>query len=277
MDYLLARVSDRKNSYRKIFSGQATYQIPDTLANCIKYTPEDTLDEEEWFYVEKFSTTAFCIELLKQNFFNSTDYATIKKIGTEKINYIVAYQQENIFLFQRVYVSSILQKKKFIHFGDDIEIRECEYGIIVNEVPDAIYMKDKDCLYFKKLEAIAPIFKEIDALYREATDDEVKLFLNNDFVCLIDEFDAASVKKSNRKRIALAMQILSSFSNEQKQDVFQYTNDYYPDLKFDGDKFEIKDETDLKNLLYGIEQRYYTTPVTHEKRCASGVRVIEKV
>lgn len=275
MDHLLARVSDRKSSYRKMISGKEIYQIPNNLSNCIRYAPEDTIEEDEWFYIEDFSTTTFCIELLKQEYFNSTDYAEINKLEPEKISYLVAYQEENVFLFQRVYISSMLNRKKFIHIGDNVEIKESKYGIIINDVPDAIYLKDKDCLYFKKLETIAPIFKGIDELYREATEEETGEFLNNEFICLKNAFSINSVKKSNRKRIALATKILNDFSDEQKKDIFQYTSDYYPNLKFDGNKFEIKDENDLKNLLYGIEQRLYTTPVTKEKRCASAVRLIE--
>lgn len=274
MDHLLARVSDRKNSYRKMISGKEIYQIPNNLSNRIKYTPEDTIEEDEWFYIEGFSTTTFCIELLKQEYFNSTDYVEINKMEPEKISYLVAYQGENAFLFQRVYISSMLNRKKFIHIGDNVEIKESKYGIIINDVPDAIYMKNEDCLYFKKLETIAPIFKGIDELYREATDEETGEFLKSDFICLKNAFSIISVKKSNRKRIALATKILSDFSDNQKKEVFKYTNSYYPNLKFDGNKFEIKDENDLKNLLYGIEQRLYTTPITKEKRCASAVRVI---
>ena len=70
------------------------------------------------------------------------------------------------------------------------------------------------------------------------------------------------------------MKTLNEFSEAQKTEIFQYTSEYYPDLKFDGNAFEVQDEEDLKNLLYGIEQRLYTTPVTNEKRCASAVRPI---
>lgn len=275
MNYLLARVADRKNNYRKMLSGEEIYQIPDDLSNRIKYTPGDVLDEDSWFYIERFSDTIFCIDLLKQDLVNSTDYAEINKVEPEKINYLVAYQEQNIFLFQRVYISSLLRKKKFIHIGDNVEIKESKHGIIINDIPDAVYVKDEDCLYFKKLETIAPIFRGIDELYREATDDETKEFLESDFINLENDFNVDLVKKSNRRRIAIAIKILEDFSDTQRKAIFQYTNDYYPNLKFDGNKFEVKDEEDLKNLLYGIEQRLYTTPITNEKRCASAVRAIE--
>ena len=55
----------------------------------------------------------------------------------------------------------------------------------------------------------------------------------------------------------------------------KYTNQYYPGLEYDGKSFSIGSEEDLKNLLFGIEQRYYTTPVTKEKRVANSVKTIE--
>ncbi len=40
-------------------------------------------------------------------------------------------------------------------------------------------------------------------------------------------------------------------------------------------KFSIKDEERLKHLLWGIEERYYTTRVGGEKRVANSVSKIE--
>ena len=39
--------------------------------------------------------------------------------------------------------------------------------------------------------------------------------------------------------------------------------------------FTIESENDLKSLLYGIEQRYYTTLLGNEKRLANSVTTIE--
>ena len=70
------------------------------------------------------------------------------------------------------------------------------------------------------------------------------------------------------------MDTLNKLDEQQKKEIFSYTDKYYPDLKYDGKAFEIKNEEDMKNLLYGIEQRFYTTPVTNEKRVANSVSQI---
>ena len=271
MDCLLAKVKDRKNPYRILISDKTVYVKPGTLSNSIKYEPTNVLDEEQWFFVDKFSKTNYCLKLLNDNSINSVDFVEINKVNPERMDYLIAYQNGVDFYFQRIFKYTVIRNKKFVHIGDDVEIKEEKNAIELSDVPDAIYSKNEDRLYFRKLETIAPIFRGIDELYREATEEEVENFLGNKFIKLQDGFSAVQVKKSNRKRIAMAMDTLNKFNKKQKKMIFEYTNDYFPDLKFDGKSFEVSNEEDLKNLLYGIEQRFYTTPVTKEKRCASAV------
>ena len=50
----------------------------------------------------------------------------------------------------------------------------------------------------------------------------------------------------------------------------------YSDLQYETKKgiFTIGNEEDMKFLLWGIEQRYYTTPVTKENRVANSTMVL---
>ena len=84
----------------------------------------------------------------------------------------------------------------------------------------------------------------------------------------------SKVGKANRRRLAMAMDTLSKLDERQKEQIFSYTDKYYPGLQYNGSSFLINNEEDLKNLLYGIEQRFYTTPVTNENRVANSVSVI---
>lgn len=224
----------------------------------------------------EFSKKSYCIDLLKKEVINSIDYLEMNRADPEKILYLISYQDENIFYFQRVFQSRVLKNKKFIHIGDDVKIENTNNSIIINNVPDAIYVKNDDRLYFKKFEVITPIFRGIEELYCEATDDEVEDFLGAKFIQLKNDYSTEKVKKANRKRIALAIKSLSEYTDEQKNTIFSYTNEYFPNLDFNGTSFEVSSEEDLKNLLYGIEQRFYTTVATKEKRCASSVYSLEK-
>jgi hypothetical protein len=120
------------------------------------------------------------------------------------------------------------------------------------------------------------IFKGIDALYREATQNETETFLANDFIQLNNGYSVENVKTANRKRIAMAMDTLSKFTPTEKNGIFKYIKGYCKNLKFDKktSSFTIECEDDLKHLLYGIEQRYYTTKLGAEKRLANSITPI---
>lgn len=56
--------------------------------------------------------------------------------------------------------------------------------------------------------------------------------------------------------------------------MLSYIESYCEDkLTYDKEnkKFEVATDDDLKLLLYGIEQRFYTTPIGQEKRLANSV------
>lgn len=114
-------------------------------------------------------------------------------------------------------------------------------------------------------------------LYKEATNEEVEDFLSEPFIELSNEYEAEKVSKPNRKRVALAMATLATMSSEDKVNMLTYIDGYCDQrLNFDqeNNKFLISTDDELKHLLYGIEQRFYTTPFGHEKRLANSVQAL---
>lgn len=270
MNYVMAKIKGRGCNFEKLYAGEAIFSLPREMENAVDYDPLTILENGEWYKIEKFSDTEFIIDFLKQPF-NSTDYCLGKNIQTEKIDYIVSYQ-DDVYCFQRVMKSSIMSEKRIL-FGDSISFHKEEKSIVINEFPDAIYEKNKDVLFFKKLESIARIFKGIDILYREATESETIEFLKNDFIETSEEYGVEKIGKRNLQRIAMAMETLKEFDTKGKRKMLDYTHKYYPALQFDEKekKFTISNDEEMKYLLWGIEQRYYTTPVTKEKRIANSI------
>lgn len=270
MQHLLAKENGKNNNYFKIFSDRQVYSLPTGLEDSIAFDPGCILDEEDWFCIKDFSKTKYCIEFVKKQFV-STDYDQLNKNDYNKLDFLLAYEAD-VYYFQKISSSQIIYKKWFR--VDDVPVLEVNKPIIIlNETPDAIYQKSKDVLYFRKLSVISRIFSGISEIYREATNQETKTFLKNDFINLNEGFNYSKVKTANRKRIALAMDSLKKFSKEDKKYIFSYVKEYCPELtspKTDS-KFNIDSEEDLKKLLFGIEQRYYTTQLGHEKRLANSV------
>ncbi|MGR2699898.1 ATP F0F1 synthase synthase [Vibrio campbellii] len=276
MDLVLAKVKGRsKNSIFKLLSDETLFdELVVTDDACVGYAPDHNLDEDSWFKIDNFSQQAYCLEILKTDF-DSKDYDDLPKAKFKDIAQLYAVQGDN-FYFQKI-TPSLFVTKKMIAFGEAAELESTEKRLVVNQVADAVYYKAQDKLVFKNLATISSIFKGIDELYKEATKEEVEKFLEEDFIELADGYDTSKVSKPNRKRIALAMDTLAALPVEERDQMYSYIHSYCEErLKFDKEtsKFEINSDDELKYLLYGIEQRFYTTPLGHEKRLANSVQPI---
>ncbi|MCH1920627.1 ATP F0F1 synthase synthase [Shewanella sp. A3A] len=274
MDQILAKVKGlRKKPYFKLVSGQTLYdEIMVDLNTCVPYNPDHNLDEDSWFKIADFSQKAFCLELLKQDF-DSKDYDDLTREQFAKIAFVFAVQGDN-FYFQKI-TPSLFVKRKTLIFGEVAELEQSQTRLVINPLPDAVYFKAADTLIFRNLATISSIFTGIDELYKEATNAEVEQFLDEEFIELNNDYDVGKVSKPNRKRIALAMATLETMSAADKANMLSYIDGYCGEqrLNFDQNtqKFEISTDEELKLLLYGIEQRFYTTPFGHEKRLANSV------
>lgn len=273
MNNIFAKVKSlRLKPYFKLISDQSLFDnIVINLNNCIAYNPDHNLDEDSWFKIEKFSAQKYCLDFLK-NSFDSKDYNDLIKNQFSKISFIFSKQEEN-FYFQKV-TPGLFVHRKTLKFGEVAEIENSDARLIINQLPDAVYFKESDTLIFKSLPSITSIFVGIDELYKEATNEEVAEFINQPFIELVDGYNAEKVSKPNRKRIGLAIATLGKMTAAQKLEMHIYIESYCETkLLFNGEtnRFNISTDDELKMLLYGIEQRYYTTPFGHEKRLANSV------
>lgn len=269
MNYVLAKVKIKnEDGFRKLYTGDAIFEELNGLTGANEYTPSALLEEDEWFKLSTFSAKEYCLDFLCSEF-SSTEYAAIDKAHTDIIEYICSYQSGKYY-FQRILKHSIFMQKR-ITLGDNVSLEKGEKSIVINDCPDAMYDKRNDILYFRKLQTVAPIFKGIDILFKEATKEETEIFLKNDFIETINGYGVDKIKTLNRKRIAMAMETLKGFNKKQRKEVLDYTHKYYPHLQYEATTFSVSNEDDMKYLLWGIEQRYYTTPVTKEPRVANSV------
>ncbi|GGZ64802.1 hypothetical protein [Mesonia mobilis] len=271
MNHLLAKKSGRNGQFVKLMSDENVFDLPDDLDNPHEYDTNYKLEDDEWFAIEEFSKTDYIIDFLT-NDFNSAEYNQIVRADYSRLNYLCSYQNDRYYFFQKLSKSQTINRKWF-PLDNEPELHSENPIIVIKEVADAIYDKTNDILYFKKLPSITTIFKGIGELYREATQADTETFLQNDFINLVDNYDATKVKKANRKRIAMAMDTFNNFNPAQKNSIYGYIKEYCDELEFsDDDKcFTIGTEENLKQLLYGIEQRYYTTLIGNEKRLANSV------
>ena len=273
MDHVLAKVKRHKNTYFKLMSDHTLFEgINVNLDGCVEYNPDHKLDEDSWFKIESFKEQPYCLDFLKDEF-DSKNYNDLTKEKFKDIAYLLSAQGDDYF-FQKITPSLFIQRK-IMAFGEVASIEETSNRLVINSLPDAIYYSASDTLIFKNLATISSIFKGIDELYKEATQEQVEEFLNESFIELTGDYDVNNVSKPNRKRLALATEALDKMSENDKESMFAYVNDYCEEkLNYDKETkmFEISNDNELKFLLYGIEQRFYTTPFGQERRLANSVQ-----
>lgn len=271
MDHLYAKVKRlQKQPYRKVVSDQRIFEetMP-SVSSCVDYDPNTLLDDGEWFKVSGFSEQDYFPTALT-SLRTSADIPELEKNQFLEISSLVAVQ-EGDFFFQRVRPASILRKKAIV-FGDVVKLEKARSRIALNQYPDAIYRTEDNALLFRDLSAVSPLFQGIDLLFKTATEAQVAEFLDMSFVAT--DLPAVKVSKPNRKRIALALETLGKMSDIDRDGIFAYLSDYTDEnLAFDPatGTFKIETDDELKVLLFGIEQRYYTTAVGSEKRLANSI------
>ncbi len=271
MNYLLAKLKGKNGLVLKVISSSNEIIDEPELSALRAYEPSYKLDDEEWFFLEKYSDSSYANELITDRF-NSTKYNQV--VRSDFVNFKYFWLKQNgKYYFQKIMPSQIITKKWF-KVSDEPQLQESGSIVVLNNWADAVYLPGEDRLIFKDVSRIKTFFPGIEAIYREATNEEVEEFLGQDFLLLSNDYGLDQVKIPNRKRIALAMDTLRSFRDEDRQYIFRYIQDYCSDLLISGESFEISNEEELKKVLWGIEQRYYTTPLGNEKRLANSVTAI---
>lgn len=265
-NYIYGKVKRKQNMFRVIEVETEVYDTTQLTLNGVDYNPATLIEVEELYQLTSFSTSGFVLDFL-QNDLDSVNHDQITKADLMKLSFICTVQA-NLYFFQIINSNFYISKKWFSI--DELTLETNKPIITINPFADAIYDKTSDTLYFKKLTAAQKIFKGMDQLYKEATDGETQTFLNSEFLNVRVDFVASNVTVPNRKRIALVIATLSSFSDDEKQAIYDYTNEY-GQVTYQNGKFKIENDDDLKFVLWGIEQRFYTTPISGEKRVANSI------
>ena len=274
MDFLLAKIKRMsKPAHYKVISDHTTFDFDIDEFELVEYSPDHNLDEDALFKVSGFSTKDYCLPFLKGDI-SSANFDQIPSSKYKNISYICSIQTD-ARCFQKRTPSTYLNRN-ILKLGENVTVESSENKIFLNPFPDAVYIPSKDILVFRNLGTISSIFKGIDVLYKEATQEEVETFLNEPFIALSNYYDASKVSKPNRKRIALAMESFSHLEAHERNQILDYIHDYCEDITYDAEDktFSISSDEELKYLLYGIEQRFYTTMLGEEKRLANSIQTL---
>ena len=277
---ILGKIKCKRNElgYRKLISvDDNVYEnITSLVQESILYNPNTLLESKnQWYRLTEFSHNEFLNSNLNSIIESSASYSMLKHEEWGLLVYLLVIN-DNFIYIQGIGKNILVKKKKLFKIFDGFQYDAQREEIIIKDIPDAIYDIGADTLYFQKLLSLTKIFPGIDSIYKEATDQEIKTFLKQSFIILKNGFGYSEVKTLNRKRIALLQGMMVDLSIEEKMRIISYIGEYCSSLKRVEDAFEIGTEKDLKLLLYGLQERFYTTPIGDEKRIANSIIPIKE-
>lgn len=258
---------------RLVLSDKTIYRDV-VLENARDYNDEYKLREGEWFVVDGFKEKPYFKTWIKEPF-NAGEYSQLDTKEYSGLKFLCAVQDGDKFMFQRLFSGSVYENKTFLSFSLEAEpqLRTDNQLIVINKEPDAVYHLTENKLYFKFIPTVKPLFPGIEELYKEATNEEVETFLQLNFIHLGGGFTADKVKTPNRRNIKEAKEIYDNYTDEDKNALKIYAQKYRPDLNYnpDADVCEVANDEQLKDLIYCILQRYYTTEIGGKMRVAHSV------
>lgn len=273
MDFLFGKTLVKNELLYKLLGDKTVYADFYDLQDAIPYDPQTSLDDEEIFVLNDFTSRAYCPAYLKERF-ASTTYAQMPNEKYNQITYLLSVQEDaEKFFFQRV-SPSMIYEQPFVLWGAGEPNFVSEGKVLfLKKRADALFVKSENKLYFRDLSKLTSIFEGIEELYRMSTPEETRDFLNLDFIRLDAGFNADNVNVTNRKLITGALDKVKKLTQTKKDKLIKYICRYSTGIEYNEDSasFAIANDKQLKELLYGIDERYYKASVAAESRVAKTI------
>ena len=165
--------------------------------NVKPYSPRSSIDGDQWFFIDRVKQKGYYDEILVGD--DTVEYPLLDGQKLSDCKFILDYH-EDCLCVQNVSNRKIMKKRMLSPKGKFVERGS---KLIINDEPDYIYDKLNDRLYFKKLTAVSHLLPNIIEEYREATEEEVRNFIDLVNINLIGDYTQQDIKTRNRKLIAL--------------------------------------------------------------------------
>ena len=270
--YKLEIQQDSLDSMRA--NNQNFFDISLPKSDCISFLENILykLEDGEWFYISYSGSEV--IEEIAKSFNNYLNLESLNKEYMKKVKFFM-YSDENIINVQRVYNSAILKATSLLKFfnnsigyefyNDVVEIRN-ERDLIIDVLNKIVY--------FRKFEILTSLDKKFIDYYREATDEEVKVFKENleDKIPLFSISGDFKIGSRNSKKIKFILdhELLESVIGKDKE-LKKYINKFpiiLKDFKVNSrfNTLFADNDTKLKHIVNILHECYTITEITKKIR-----------
>ena len=277
MGVFIAKIKDDDENWYKIVDQIMNDELSEiVLGDAVAYDPNNT-EANQWFKIDGFDQKEGFLPLLAQQI-NAADLENLDRQQYDNIEFIAFFDQGRYYM-QKITRGNYLKRKWFSWDGDILKYQEDEDIIYINPVPNCIYDTNTRAIYFMDIAKAYGIFSNLKLDYKAATDDEANRFLQSDIVDA-QTLPIEKVGVSNRKRITSILTKYEAYTPNEKATLKEYIKKSVgANLDFDDNakKFVVNTDTQLRLLLYGIQQRFYMPPLEDEVQVATSSTGISNV
>ena len=256
---------------------QKKFNFPD-VSNSREFQTDYTLDENEWFYLKLNPADEEC--MIQNYIVDSTNANYIRKEDFKNLKVLYLIEKNDNFtkiIFNRLYPKLYIKSKSLISLGDDgVKIKLQNNSIEFNHSVDAYWCGKEKRVYFKDFTKVKPIFKGIEKFYRVASEQEIDNFFQSPFFTTDEQFKKEKIGKKSLRNIALIMddENIDLSDEEAKKKYIEYAHSFPINISFEEDKFKISTNKELANVLNVLQENYFESYITKEKRETSGSKKI---
>ena len=228
-------------------------------------------DENEVYYIN-LDEARDIIDEFRTTLQSSADVNVIDKENFPNLNCLFVSDSENNIKFQRVY-NKYFFKKSFLNFSETsvCKINNNQEIITLTGKVDAYWHNGEKRLYFNDFTVAKSILPKIDKFYREATQTDIDNF---------SQINILDVKASNyspraRKKIATMLDD-NIFEGKTIDELKAYADKYnqsFPEIN-EG-KIKLENNKDIELIYQIVNQLFYTTDLTQEKRKTNSSKPVE--
>lgn len=249
-----------------------------TLNDAIVYDPNNT-EREQWFRIDDFDHRDGFLGILDGDF----DVVDIESLANDQFTSntieFIAYYEDHKYYIQKFTKGNFMKKKWFSWNGDAVAYNEQDEMVFIHPIPNCIYDNQSKRIYFQNITKAYSVFPKLKIDYKEATEDETNRMLHLDFI-KTENFSTQDVGVSNRKRITSILSKYESYGPWEKKTLKKYIKEKVGDkLNYDEGtgRFVVGNDTHLRLLLYGIQQRFYQQPLEDEVQVATSTTGISNI
>ncbi len=236
-----------------------------------------TLGDDELYYIKIseesegnfFSDIQLNLNSLDNNKANQKQYKDIDVI------YLIDTSKKVVCL-KKIYPTQHMGAKKLLGFDLGPTYKEEPDKISLSAKVDVYYDINKKILYFRNFNSLKLIIKDAVKFYREATKEEAKEFFSEDMFEIKDTIFENTTDKF-KKRLGFLIDKKIDFSDKELMKKYKdYDKQYNNKLVKKNGKYILKTKPQLENFIKLLEQLFYETPITKEKREVDNFRKINK-